>query len=184
MGGGDLPGAGELALLQDTLPGHGAQVGHEQEQAAELGAKLPGRQIQQARIRDRGGLGMGVPGPFFIGPSWQAGKVFLLEDMGDGDRAEPVALLLQEPADVVDGEVLFAGGDNLEAPGVGFGGALRPFGRRQEEGAVRVLAELAGQDAETARGIAEAAGSLLGGEAVDEEGTQGLVLAGGWSWQG
>ena len=40
-----------------------------------------------------------------------------------------------------------------------------------------LLAELADQDTETARGITEAAGSLLGGEFLDEEGAQGLILA-------
>ena len=88
-----------------------------------------------------------------------------------------MTLLLQEPADVVNGEVLFAGLDNLEAPGVGFGGALRSFGRRQKERAIGVLAELAGQDAETARRIAEAAGGFLGRESVDEESAEGLILA-------
>ena len=175
--GGDLLGAGELALLQDTVPGHGAQVGHEQEQAAKLGAELAGGQVQQAGIGDRGGFRMGVGGPLFIGPSWQAGKTFFLEDVGDGNRAEPMTLLLQEPADVVNGEVLLAGLDNLEAPGVGFGGAVGSFGRRQKERAVRILAELAGQDAETAGRIAEAAGGFLGRETLDVEGAQGLVLA-------
>jgi hypothetical protein len=33
------------------------------------------------------------------------------------------------------------------------------------------------QDAETAGGVAEAAGDLGGGEAVHEEGAEGLVLA-------
>lgn len=33
------------------------------------------------------------------------------------------------------------------------------------------------EDAEAARRIAETAGGLGGGEALDEEGTQGLVLA-------
>ena len=97
--------------------------------------------------------------------------------MGDGGRAEAVALLLEEPADVIDGEVLLAGLDNLLRAGVGLGGVLGAFGRGQEEGAVGVLAEVVDQDAEAARGIAEAAGGLLGGESVDEEGAQGFVLA-------
>jgi len=42
MGGGDLLGAGELALLQDLVPGHGTEGGHEQKQAAKLGAELAG----------------------------------------------------------------------------------------------------------------------------------------------
>ena len=40
-----------------------------------------------------------------------------------------------------------------------------------------VLAELVAQDAEAARGVAEAGGGLGGGDLLDEVGAQGLVLA-------
>lgn len=39
------------------------------------------------------------------------------------------------------------------------------------------MSELVNQDAKAPRRVAEAAGGLLGGELVDEEGAQGFVLA-------
>ena len=56
-------------------------------------------------------------------------------------------------------------------------GAAGPFGRREEEVASGILAELVDEDAEAARGVAEAAGGLGAGEPLDEEGAEGLVLA-------
>ena len=88
-----------------------------------------------------------------------------------------MSLFLEEPADVVNGEVLLAGLEDLLAPGVGFGGLAGSFGGRQEERVMGFLAELMGQDAETAGGIAEPVGGLLGGEVLDEERAQSLVLA-------
>jgi len=80
-------------------------------------------------------------------------------------------------ADVVDGEVLLAQGDDLFAEALFLGGGLRSFGRGEEELAFGVLAELVDQDAEAARGVAAAAGGLGRGEAFDEEGAEGFVLA-------
>jgi len=54
---------------------------------------------------------------------------------------------------------------------------LGSFGRGQEEGPGGILAEVMGQNAEAARGVAETAGGLLGRELVDEVGAQGFVLA-------
>ncbi len=49
--------------------------------------------------------------------------------------------------------------------------------RGEEEFPVGVLTELVAEDAETAGGIAEALGRPGGGEALHEEGAEGLVLA-------
>ena len=68
---------------------------------------------------------------------------------GDGRRAERLALACQRAADVVDGEVLLAQGDDLLAQ------PIAPWGRpaalwrgRKEEVPVGVLAELMDEDAE------------------------------------
>ena len=54
---------------------------------------------------------------FVISPAWQASESFILEDLGDGDRTEGVALVGQITADVVDGEVLLAQGDDADRGG-------------------------------------------------------------------
>jgi hypothetical protein len=80
-------------------------------------------------------------------------------------------------ADVIDGEILLAQGDNLLPEALLLGGGVGTFGRREEEGPLRVVAELVGQDAEAAGRIAAATGGLGRGEAFDEIGAEGFVLA-------
>jgi len=83
----------------------------------------------------------------------------------------------QVATDVVYGEVLFAQGDDTVAEGVGLGCGMRPFGRREEEVASRVLAELVDEDPEAPRRVTEAASDLGTGGTLNEEGAEGLVLA-------
>jgi hypothetical protein len=87
----------------------------------------------------------------------------------------------QGAADVVDREVLLAEGDDAVAEGVGLGCGLRSLGRGEEEAAARILAELMDQDAKAAGGVTEPARDFGAGEALDEEGAEGLI-EGGWRW--
>ena len=87
-----------------------------------------------------------------------------------------MALFLEEALDVINGKVLFTGLDNVVAPGIGFGSFLRPFGRRKEKGPRGILPELMNQDAKAAFRVPKAAGRLLGGQLLDEEGSKGFVL--------
>ena len=112
-----------------------------------------------------------------LGAAWQSRKTLLLEDDANIGRAQRVSLLLEEAANVINREVLLAGLDDAVADRIGFGSLLGAFGWGQEKGPGGVLAEMVDQDPETARGVAKAAGGLLGGELVDEEGAQSLVLA-------
>ena len=52
-----------------------------------------------------------------------------------------------------------------------------PLAGCEEEVASGILAELVDEDAEASRGVTEAASGLGAGEAIDEEGAEGLVLA-------
>jgi hypothetical protein len=88
-----------------------------------------------------------------------------------------MSLVGQGAADVVDGEVLLAKGDDAITQRVGFRSRTRPFGRREEEVASRVLAKLVHEDAEASRGITEAARNFDTGEFLNEERAQRLVLA-------
>jgi hypothetical protein len=84
-------------------------------------------------------------------------------------------LVVQGAADVVDREVQLAERHDPVADGVGLGRGVRPLGRGEEEGAMRIAAELVDEDAEAARRITEAARRLGPREALDEVGPQGLV---------
>lgn len=175
--GRDHLGTGEARVAEDAVQGDGGQGGQEEEQAAELGGERPGTQVESSDIGDFGGGRPRAGRSLVVGPARQTSEAFLPEDLGDGDRAERMSLVGQVAADVVDGEVLFPQGDDGFAEGIGLGCGLGPLGRGQEEGAAGILAELMDQDAEAGRGIAETAGDLGGGEAIDEEGAEGLVLA-------
>src|SRR5262249_35494163 len=82
----------------------------------------------------------------------------------------------QGAADIVDGEVLLAQGDDALTQGLLFGGDVGPLVGGEEEAAAGGLAELVDQDTEAAVGVAEAFGDFRAGAAVDDVGTQGLVL--------
>lgn len=120
---------------------------------------------------------MRVLGPLLIGAAWEPRKTLLFEDDANIGRAQRVSLLLEEAANVINREVLLAGLDDAIADRIGFGSLLGAFGWGQEKGPGGVLSEMVDQDPETALGVAKAAGGLFGGELVDEEGAQSLVLA-------
>ena len=114
---------------------------------------------------------------FIVSPAWQPSEPFILENLCDGDRAEGVSLVGQVTADVVDGEVLLPQGDDAVAEGIGLGCGLRSLGRREEEIAVGDSGGIVDEDTEATWGVTEAASDLGAGNLVDEEGSQGLVLA-------
>ena len=76
---------------------------------------------------------------------------------------------------------MFAKRDDALAHGIGFGGGARSFGGGEEEGSLGVFSEFGAQDAKATGGIAEAPCGLGRGEALDEIGAKGFVLALFWS---
>ena len=139
-------------------------------------------EVELSDIGDIGGRRPRAGLAFVVGPARQASEPLVPEDLGDGDRAERMPLMGQVAADVIDGEVLFPQGDDEVTEGIGLGCGLGSLGRGQEEGAARVLAELMDQDAETAGGVAEAAGDLGGGGGPRRK-RGGPRTGGGWSWR-
>src|SRR5437764_15193564 len=88
-----------------------------------------------------------------------------------------MALVLEDSLDIINGKVLLTSPNNLFAQGIGFGSLLRAFRRGQEKGPRGILSELVNQDTKTPCRIAKTLGGVLGGEFLDEEGAQSLVLA-------
>ena len=175
--GGIISEPGKPASRRIRSRGIAARVGRKRNRPPNWVRERPRTQVESSDIGDLGGRRPRAGRSFVVGPARQASEALLLEDLGDGDRAERMPLVGQGAADVIDGEVLLPQGDDGVAEGIGLGRGLGPLGRRQEEGAAGILAELVDQDTEAARGIAEAAGDLGAGEAIDEEGAEGLVLA-------
>jgi len=163
--------------LEDAIQGDRGQYRQEKEQAAELRVERARAQVELPDISDLGGGRPRTWWTLVISPAWQASESFVLEDLGNGDRTEAVALVGQITADIVDREVLFAEDDDEIAEGIGFGCGLRSLGRCEEEGATGTLTELMHQDAKTARGVTETASHLDAANTVNEERAKGLVLA-------
>jgi hypothetical protein len=174
--GRDHGRAGEASPPQNGIEVAGDQLGHEQEQAAEAGTEVPRVEVELADVGDSG-LGRACAGwAFLIETAGQAGETLLLEDVVDSDGTEGVALVFQGSADVIDGQVLFAEGDDTLAQFVLRRGGVLLLMRGTEEGMLRVLAELVDQRAETACGVAKALGGFLGGDPLHEVSPQGFVL--------
>ncbi|HLJ93646.1 MAG TPA: hypothetical protein VKU02_10700 [Gemmataceae bacterium] len=68
-----------------------------------------------AHIRDVRSRGAGARRALLVEPPGQAGEAFDLQKDRNGSGAEGVSVVAQALADVVDGEVLFAQGDDPSA---------------------------------------------------------------------
>jgi len=94
----------------------------------------------------------------------------------DGGETERVALLPQGVVDVVDRQVLLAQGDDQRPGWILLGLDLRAAGGVGEELAAAPMAEGMTQDAERARGVAEAPGCLGRWHPLGKVRAQGFVL--------
>ena len=139
-------------------------------------AEPPGREIKRAHIGHLRRLGPRPRGAFIVAAARQPGKPLLVEDLGDGRRAEGATRAVERGADIIDGEVLFAQGDDLFAHPVFLRSGRRPVSRSEEKGSLGVLAKPVAEHAEAIGGVAEAPSDLGGGPPVDEIGAQGFVL--------
>ena len=169
--------AGEPRFFEDAIEGNRSQQRQKQEQSAEFGPEGPQAQVELPNVSDSGRGRPRAGWALIVGPARQPRKSFFLEDLSDCDWAERTSLVGQVATDVVYGQVLFAQGDDTVAEGVGLGGGPGPFGRYQKEVASRVLAELVDENSEAPRCVAEAASDLGTGDAFNEEGAEGLILA-------
>jgi len=164
-------------ILKQPLQWNLGQVRHKQVKPPELGPKVPDRQIQPIHIRNLCHLGPRPQHSLLVSSSGKPSKPLFLENQRDGNGAYLLSALLQNPADVIDGQILLSQRDDLVPETVGLGRSLRPLLRGKEEGPIWMLTELVGQDAKASRRISEAAGDLNRREILDEVGPEGFVLA-------
>jgi hypothetical protein len=162
--------------LEQPLQRDLSQIRDKQVQPSELSPKSPDREIQPVHIGHLCDLGPRSWESFFVSSSGQPGKPFFFENQRDGNGADPLPALFQDPADIIDGEILLSQRDNLVPETVGFRRGLRSLLRGKKEGAIWILAELVGQDAEASRGIPEAASDFDRREIIDEVSPEGFVL--------
>ena len=106
-----------------------------------------------------------------------ASRTLFLKDHGDRRLAERLTFTSESAADVLDGEILLPQGDNLFSKPFLFAGWLTSACGGDEEVAFELIAELMDQDAKAARRRAEPPGGFGGGDTLDEEGSECLVLS-------
>jgi hypothetical protein len=141
-----------------------------------LGPKSPDRKIQPVHIRNLCDLGPRPRESLLLSSSGQPGKTFVFENQRDGHNAYPLSALFQDPADIIDGEILLSQRNNLVPETVGLRRGLRPLLRGKEERTIWILAELVGQDAEASWGIPESASDFDRREILDEVSPKGFIL--------
>ena len=180
MAGRDHRAPRHAAVADDGVEVEPRQVGSDQEQPAELGAKPPGRQVEHRGVGDRGGLRAGRLDPVLRWAARQLREPGLPQDPLHGGLPGLDPLRREPPADVGRREVRLPA--QLDRPLVPPPGVrpLPPGSRSrapagEEEGCVRVPAELGTEVAEGAVAVSKAPGRLDGACPVDEMGPEGLV---------
>ena len=178
VAGGDHAASRQAAVGGEGVDADPGEIGGEQEQAAEVGAQAPGREVERAPVGDGGGLGLNGPAALVGRAPPQLGQPGLPDDPRHGGLADRDPLLAGEKVgDLRRREVPFLA--QPDDPRIAVGSRPRPAPAapvRQEEGLVGLPEEGGPQVPEGSGRIAEASGGLVDGEAVDEERAQGLVF--------
>ena len=120
--------AWEACLAEQAVQGNRGQTGQKEEKATELCAERTGGKIELADISDGGAGGARPWRSLLVEPSGETAEALSLQEDGDGGRAEGVSLVVESAADVVDGEVLFAQGNDPGAKAILLGSGLWSFG--------------------------------------------------------
>jgi hypothetical protein len=177
LDGGDHPGAGQVGAADPSVEPPGDEGRQQDKQSAGTGVGVVEvAEVELSDVGDVGLVGAWDGGAFVVAAPREPGEAFLAEDLVDGDVADGQSLDGQGLADVVDGVVAFAQGDDAVSGGVAFGGALGAGSGRSEE-LDASGPKLAAEGVEGLAGVAEAVGDLLGAAPVDEIGAEGFVLA-------
>ena len=176
--GGDHGAARQAVRGEEAVEVEAGEVGGEQEQAAEVGAQAPWREIERAPVGDRRRLGAGGAALLGGAPP-ELREPGPAQDPGDGGGADRQALVGgQARGDLGRRELLVAAQRDDARIAVRPGPGLPPAAAvGQEEGAVGLLAEGGAEVAEGADGIAEAPGGLCQCQLIDIVGAERLVLA-------
>jgi hypothetical protein len=132
-----------------------------------------------AHIGDLGDFRLYRNGALVVGAAGQTRETFFAEQDGKGVDADGMTSGSEFALHVIDGEIAFAHGYGQITNAVAGGRRLRTAMRQAEEGSafLGIVPELIAEHAEGAWRVPEAASDVAGGLVIDEEGTEGLVLA-------
>jgi hypothetical protein len=136
-------------------------------------------EIQAAHIGNVGDLRLHRNRAFVVGAAGKTREAFFAEQNGEGVDADSVAGGSQFALHVIDRKITFTHGNRQITDPIAGRRRLRSALWLAEEGGafLRVVAELMADDAEGARGIAEAARDFGRWLLIDEVSTEGFILA-------
>jgi hypothetical protein len=167
----------EPRVFKQPLQGDLGQIRDKKIQPPELGPESPDRKIQPVYIGNLCDLGPRPWKSFLVSSSGQPSKTFFFKNQRDGNGAYLLPALFQDPADIIDGEILLSQRDDLVPDTLRFRRSLRSLLRRKEEETIWMLTELMSEDTKASRRISEAAGDFGRREILDEVGPEGFILA-------
>src|ERR1017187_10630237 len=88
------------------------QQGQKNKQASKLGLKAARLEEELAPVGHGGRIGLENIGPFVITAAGQTGKTLIVQDLPDGGTAQGSLILFEGPLNVIDGQILFAHGED------------------------------------------------------------------------
>ena len=128
-------GAREMGFVKHGVQRDASEVGEKEKEATERGVKGARRKVEGLDISLFGANRCGNRNALLVGPAGEFGETVLSEDTTDHGRREWGLVVGEGSGDVIDGEVLFAQGEDLivERLGAGMAGA-RSRGCKEVEG--------------------------------------------------
>jgi hypothetical protein len=159
--GGHVACARHPRLVTEVIDGDRRQRGHQEQHATARGAQRAWAQVEPTHIGDGRRRGPGRVGACIGIAAGSACTAVCFSEARDGDGAQAVPLSLEGLADIGEGEVLLAHGNDGVADGVPFWGGAGACAWLEEERSLGVLAALVAEHAETPGRIAKALGDRM-----------------------
>ena len=153
------------------------EQGQEEKHPTRMGGETTLCQRELSNVSNGIGRRPGAVGAFLVGTAWQAGETLLAKYFLNGRRTQSVgARALELIANVIDGEITLAEGDDALADGIFAGLRLGTVGDIAKEISVHGVAKAPAENAKGPGLVPEAAGYFCRGQSLEEVGAQGLVL--------
>ncbi len=180
VGGWNHPRPGQMSGSGQMIEVELNQIRDKEKETPKAGGEPAGCQREVANVGNRLYGGPGILRPFFIQTPWQGGESFFMEDLTDSSGTESGASILEDFADLVDRVVLLSQLDDSIASGGLAGAGRRPTTRRGEKAGMGIAPKLMTEHPESSGGIPEFGSHHIGRLAINEIGSQSLILALFW----
>ena len=159
---------GQTCLIGNRIDAEANQCGDKEEESATPSSKISVDETEDADVGDCLDGWTHALGALLIEPARKSGEALFAEHLANRRGAQGRLRLLQRLADLIDGVIALAEGNDLLAQRGLEQLRSRARLRGHEKGGGRVTTELMTEDAKGARGVSERLSDLGGGPALDE----------------